>query len=66
MGGLFAFALALAGAALADTDRDAYWGAVEAELLTELALQVAAVASIQEAGGKQHDGWWLCTGLGSE
>ena len=39
---------------------------MEAEALTELALQVATVASVKEARGKQHDSWRLRARLRSE
>ena len=50
-----AYALGLLPAALAHAHRDAHRGAVVAELLAELALQVAAVTGVQEPGGEQHD-----------
>src|SRR5690606_30919080 len=47
--------LLVAAALRADPDRDVDRGALEAELLAEPALDEAAIAVLQEAGGEEHE-----------
>src|SRR5699024_8514643 len=58
--------LAFLRTTFADAHCDANWGAVEAEAFAEFTLKITAVPSIQEPGGKQHDGWWLSICLRSK